>query len=264
MARTDLRPTATLDPAYDQLAAAYDLITAEYRHERWLDAIEALARGHGLSGRRVLDVACGTGKSFLPLLARGYRVTACDISPRMAALARAKAAGRAEVHVADMRHLPVFGEFDLVTCLDDALNHLVSDEDLLATLAGMCRNLRPRGIAVFDVNTLAAYRNSGDWVTEDDRRLVVWRGDGITVSEPGDDAEVVIELFTRADGDRWRRTTTRQRHRHFPIERVRSLAEAAGLRVLAAHGQRPGVVLEQSVDERRDHKAVLVTRRCDN
>ena len=44
-------------------------------------------------GERVLDVACGTGKSFMPFLARGWDVTACDLSPAMLARA-ATVAGR--------------------------------------------------------------------------------------------------------------------------------------------------------------------------
>ena len=53
-----------------------------------------------LRGRRLLDVACGTGRSFLPMLERGYDVTACDISPAMAARAREKSGGAARVLVA--------------------------------------------------------------------------------------------------------------------------------------------------------------------
>src|SRR4051812_30675812 len=102
---------ATLDAgaerAYDALAPVYDLLTGSYAYDRWLSALEDLARAHGLRGRRALDVACGTGKSFLPLLERGYEVTACDVSAGMVALAAAKARGRAALHLADMRALPV-------------------------------------------------------------------------------------------------------------------------------------------------------------
>ena len=133
--------------AYAVLAPAYDLLTAEYAYGPWLAAIESLALRHGLTGRRLLDVACGTGKSFMPLLDRGYDVTACDISPEMAAGARAKAAGRADVLVADMRRLPVLGEFDLITCIDDAINHLLGPDEVADTLAGLRENLAPGGAA---------------------------------------------------------------------------------------------------------------------
>src|SRR4051812_48148758 len=93
---------AGAERAYDALAPAYDLLTGGYAYDRWLAALESLAVAHGLAGRRVLDVACGTGKSFLPLLERGYAVTACDVSAGMLALAGAKAAGRADLRLADM------------------------------------------------------------------------------------------------------------------------------------------------------------------
>ena len=165
----------TLDhpPAYDGLASTYDLLTAGYRHDRWLAAVERLAIACGLSGRRVLDVACGTGKSFLPLLERGYQVTACDLSRGMIAEADRKARGRADLFVADMRRLPVLGPFDLATCLDDAVNHLEQPDEVLATFAGVRENLAPGGLFVFDVNTLAAYRAPGDVAVEDAERVVV-------------------------------------------------------------------------------------------
>src|SRR5829696_4235844 len=144
--------------AYAVLAPAYDLLTAEYAYGPWLAAIERLARRHGLSGRRLLDVGCGTGKSFLPLLDRGFDVCACDISPEMVAEAEHKAGGRAAVHVADMRRLPVLGAFDLITCLDDGINHLLDRDEVADALSGLRENLAPGGLLVFDVNTLAAYR----------------------------------------------------------------------------------------------------------
>src|SRR5690349_20407066 len=128
--------------AYDGLAPHYDAFTAGYEYDRWLDALEAMARAAGLDGRRLLDIGCGTGKSFLPMVERGYEVVACDLSPSMVARAREKVApGRAEVVVADMRKLPQLGTFDLVTCLDDAVNYLTSSDQLRAALEGFRRNL---------------------------------------------------------------------------------------------------------------------------
>ena len=172
-------------PAYAVLAPASDLLTADYAYGHWLAALERLARRHGLVGRRLLDVACGTGKSFMPLLERGFEVTACDISPEMVAEARHKAAGRAELHVADMRRLPVLGEFDLITCLDDAINHLLGPDELADAFDCLRANLAPSGLLVFDVNTLAAYREIPDMVVEDDERLIYWRGGLAELKRPG-------------------------------------------------------------------------------
>src|SRR3954453_12141681 len=81
--------------AYELLAPFYDSYTREYGHERWLANLEAIATAHGLRGNRLLDVGCGTGKSFLPMIERGYEVTGCDISPAMVERAREAAGGAA-------------------------------------------------------------------------------------------------------------------------------------------------------------------------
>ncbi len=246
--------------AYAVLAPAYDLLTAEYAYGPWLAAIERTARRFGLRGRRVLDVGCGTGKSFLPLLERGFEVTACDISPEMVALAREKAGPRADVYVADMRRLPVFGDFDLITCIDDAINHLLSADEVADALASMRENLSPGGLLVFDVNTLAAYRHVPDVVVEDEDLLLRWRGDLAELSEPGGEAEVVIDVFAREGAGRWRRSESRQRHRHHPIEELVELVEDAGLELAAVLGQRPGAILDAELDEELHGKAVFIVR----
>jgi SAM-dependent methyltransferase len=252
----------SLSPAYDDLAPAYDLLTAGYRHDLWLAAIERLATRCGLRGRSVLDVACGTGKSFIPLLERGYQVTACDVSPAMVAEARKKAAGRATVYVADMRCLDARGPYDLVTCLDDAINHLEGEDEVLATFRAIRNNLAPGGLLVFDVNTLAAYRASGDMAAEDAEHVVVWRGQREPQASPGHRTRVLVDVFARLDGDVWRRTTTEQSHRHYPVADIERLLGDAGLEVVTARGQRPGARLDREVDEERHAKALFVARRA--
>jgi SAM-dependent methyltransferase len=246
--------------AYDAVAPGYDLLTAGYAYDRWIDALENLARKNGLRGARLLDVACGTGKSFLPFLERGYDVTACDVSPGMVRIADAKAGGRARCEVADMCALPVLGAFDLVTCLGDALNHLTAPGDVAAALAGIAANLAPGGLAVLDLNTLAAYREVPDAVAEDEHRLVVWNGGAAAIAEPGGSAVLAIDVFERV-GELWSRSTARQPHRHHPVDEVVALLPAAGLECAAIRGQATGAVLEPYAGEAAHPKAIVLARR---
>jgi ubiquinone/menaquinone biosynthesis C-methylase UbiE len=63
--------------AYESLAPVYDRFTDGYDHDGWVERLVGIARRHGQSGHRALDVACGTGKSFAPLLRRDGRAGAC-------------------------------------------------------------------------------------------------------------------------------------------------------------------------------------------
>jgi SAM-dependent methyltransferase len=261
--------TATLDPAeaaYDALAPAYDVLTADYDYDAWLRAIEGVAVAHGLAGRRVLDVACGTGKSFLPLLERGYDVTACDISEAMLRVARTKAGPRATLRRLDMRALPAMGCFDLVTCLDDALNYLPDEPAVTQALTGMRANLAPRGVLVFDVNTLRTYRGSfaGDWVVAGEDCVVAWRGRTAPDLPAGGSAELVVDAFVRgADGHDWTRHSAAHRQFHHPAERLERALAAAGLALRARMGQLPGALLDDGFSELEHAKALYVASRTE-
>src|SRR3954469_25798640 len=225
--------------AYDGLAAHYDALTEGHDYERWIDAIEALAIEHGFAGRRVLDVACGTGKSFIPMLDRGYEVVACDLSPEMVSRAREKAAGRgARVLVADMRVLPRLGAFGLLTCLDDAVNYLASEGELRAAFEGFARNLVPGGLALFDANTLATYRTTfaGDAAMESGGARFRLRGEGSTDARAGERTSLWIEVLAPGPDGRARRSRTRHLQRHHPRAEVERAAAAAGLDLVAVRG----------------------------
>ncbi|MBE2314491.1 class I SAM-dependent methyltransferase [Solirubrobacter sp. CPCC 204708] len=243
--------------AYDVLAPAYDVLTGGYAYDSWIAALQRLALSHGLDGRRVLDVACGTGHSMLPWLERGYEVVGVDVSERMAAVARAKGL---EVHVADMRALPPLGQFNLVTCLGDGLNHLLEPEDVRRALGEMRCALAPGGLAVFDLNLLTAYRDTPDTIVEVEDRVVLWPGAGARIAAPGGVGELVVDVFER-EGELWRRTRSRQPHRHHPLVDVLGAARAEGYAIVGVYGQHPGVRLEDTADEHVHAKAIVIARR---
>lgn len=245
--------------AYEPLAPVYDALTADYDHAGWLGALDHLARDQLLPGRRALDVACGTGKSTLPLVERGYDVTACDLSPSMLAQARAKAGlERGRVFEADMRHLPEGGPFDLVTCLDDALNHLLDPKELTAAMRSAATLLAPGGLYVFDTNTLRTFRtafaSSGSWAQG--TRTFTWNGHGRPDAGPGTVARAEITVVD--DGPI---ASVLHLERHYPVETVVEAIRRAGLELAVVLGQTTGAVLHRTADELAHTKCVFVVRK---
>jgi SAM-dependent methyltransferase len=254
--------TTHADP-YDRLAPAYDVLTAGYDHERWLAALVTLLRESGLAGTNVLDVGCGTGASAAPLLAAGFTVTGVDRSAGMLEIARERMGEEMELVQADMRGLPCLGAFDVVACLDDGLNHLLSGADLQAALESMARNLAPGGLVLFDLNTLPTLRSvfSGDWATERDGAVIVWRGTGDPGLAPGGVTAAEISVLRPGEGGAYLREQVTVRERHHALDEVRERLWRAGLEPVAVRGQHRGGRLDESADEDAHHKLVIVARR---
>src|SRR5436305_491004 len=215
---------------YEAMAPVYDAFTGHYESEAWIADLVKLLDHHGLTGRRLLDVGCGTGTSFLPMLPQGWEVTGCDISPAMLTRAREKAGEAPQLAVADMLALPEFGQFDLVWALDDAINYLLSSAELEKALVGMRANLAPTGLLLFDVNELQAYRTffAETTVVEREGRRLIWRGLASADAAPGSICESEMEV---APGE-----VLTHRQRHFPEAEVRAALADAGLECLGVYG----------------------------
>lgn len=244
--------------AYDALAPYYDTFTHGYAHARWLAELEQWASAEGVHGSRLLDVACGTGKSFEPMLQRGYEVTACDLSPQMVSAARRRAAGKARVVVADMRALPWRRAFDLVTCINDAINYLLTGEDLMRALRGMARALAPGGAVIFDANALMTYRTAfaSRSTYERDGCIFRWEGSTSKSFRPGNLASAKLTVVSPT-GSR----ATRHVQRHWPAAALRSACRRAGFDRVMLRGQLPGAELVGTPDEECHPKLVCLAVR---
>jgi SAM-dependent methyltransferase len=246
---------------YERLACVYDAFTAASDYETWTTHVLALAASYGWRGTDVLDVACGTGKSFMPLVERGFRVTGCDVSPAMLAEATRKAP-EVPLIEADMRALPQLGAFELIVCFDDALNHLLDEEQLASAFASVARNLRPAGLFLFDLNSLLAYRTTfaQHSVAEHEELIFALRGDSTSDAEPGCLATAHVDAFRPCEDGRYERTTAQLVQRHFPPHRVTAVLSETELECLGVHGVMADGSHVPEPDESRQLKLMYVAR----
>ncbi len=130
---------------YEDIVNGTERIDAADRFAAWL--IEA----HDV--RRALDVACGTGLYAKALARQGTRVVAADISAGM--IERARAAGDDDIKwiCSPMETIATetTGPFDAILCMGNSLPHLLTDEQLRATLAGFANLLAPGGVAILQL-----------------------------------------------------------------------------------------------------------------
>jgi len=142
---------------YDDIAEFYDLIYADWegsmrRHGATISAM--LGRDSGTA--RILDASAGIGTQSLPLAALGYDVVARDLSPGAIRRLKREARDRGlqiDAAPCDMREIPssTHGVFDAVISFDNSVPHLLSDADIVATLARFRQVLAPGGIVLLSV-----------------------------------------------------------------------------------------------------------------
>lgn len=99
-------------------------------------------------GEPVLEIMCGTGLVAIPLAQEGYRVTGVDMAEPMLAQARRKseAAGvDVEWVQGDARYFDLGQQFKLIYLPGNSISHLLTREDLEASLASVARHLHPEG-----------------------------------------------------------------------------------------------------------------------
>jgi len=185
------------EASYDELAPFYHLLFPDWnasmaRQAATLNGI--IRQNWGEEVRTVLDAACGIGTQALGLAARGYQVTASDLSQAEVERARREAAARGlalDFSVADMRAVfTAHGrrQFDVVIACDNSVPHLLTDDDLRQAFEQFHACLHPGGGCLLTVRDYdreerdgvqvkpAAFRVDPDGV----RRLLfqVWEADG--------------------------------------------------------------------------------------
>jgi glycine/sarcosine N-methyltransferase len=144
-------PTRTF---YDDLAESYHLMFAD-----WTQSVRRQAAVLGpliereipAIALRILDCGCGIGTQSLGLAQRGHAIVGVDQSEVAIGRARREAQQRSlsiQYKVADMRDLSsvLENEFDLAIAIDNALPHLLDEQDLAQAVQQIAGKLRPGGL----------------------------------------------------------------------------------------------------------------------
>jgi SAM-dependent methyltransferase len=233
-----LDPHASVVEFYDALAPWYHLVYPDWEASiAWqgeaLAALLAAEWGDGV--RRLRDVTMGVGTQALGLAARGYQVIGSDLSPSSVRRAGAEATRRGLTlrgHVADVRALAARpGSADAVLACDNALPHLLSEDEIQVALAECLRCLRPGGGCVVSLRDYGPAPAPGTEEIKDYGHRV-WEGRACRLRQiwrwRGPIYDVAFELVATGDAAEVILRTPPTTYFAVPVARVAALMGAVG------------------------------------
>lgn len=143
-------PYANLAKLYDSFATD-DSLQVLYRE--WRDSLLAAIQKYKVNVRVLVDLACGTGNSTIPWTKqRGWTVIGVDRSSAMLREARKKSS-RVQWYRQGLTKLDLKERADVMTCHFDALNHILTSQDLQRVFLRVANTLNEGGLFQFDLNT---------------------------------------------------------------------------------------------------------------
>lgn len=166
--------------SYTVLAEFYDQLTTDVPYVRWANYLEKQFARHKNPIRSIVELGCGTGTLAAILAARGYQVTAVDLSPDMLSVAAEKCEELdVQLVCQDMSKLALPMQADAVICCLDSLNYVTRPAQVQRTFQRVFRALKPGGLFLFDVKTPYALESADGqvYIDENEEVYCVWRGE---------------------------------------------------------------------------------------
>ena len=136
---------------YETLARFYDaLVKDDDATKDWVTLIE-----NAITGKDILELACGSGEITIQLAKDGYHVLGSDLSSDM--IEEAKKKEHIELvdwKVMDMSDFHLDQKFDAILCLCDSFNYLLHKSQVTQMIRLVKEHLRVGGTFIMDMHSL--------------------------------------------------------------------------------------------------------------
>ncbi|MDO7488088.1 methyltransferase domain-containing protein [Peribacillus frigoritolerans] len=220
---------------YERFAYVYDELMKDAPYEKWLMILTAKLEQYGVGGRKVLDLACGTGEMTVELAQHGFEVTGVDLSDEMLLVANEKAVKLGlsiPLFQQNMAELEGLGQFDCVTIFCDSLNYLRGEEDIVKTFSRVHEHLKDGGLLLFDIHSIYKMEQIfGDNTFAVNGEEVSYIWDCFPGEEPYS-VEHDLSFFVRDDeSGLYDRFDELHYQRTYPVEQYKNWLEQAGFKV---------------------------------
>lgn len=233
---------------YDSFSKDYHLIFKDWDHSiKWhSDTVNKVIAQYMDTPRNeisLFDCSCGIGTQAIGLALLDYKVHATDLSPKAVERAQKEAerlGTKLTFGVADFLKLKeqVNGLFDVVITFDNALPHLLNDEDLLTTFKNIWDKLNNNGLflgSIRDYDQLIIDRPQimAPYVIDNksERRIAfqVWDW------EKDSNNYIVNQFIVTGGNHNWNTTNLSTSYRAISKKELKNLLEKTGFKDVTWH-----------------------------
>lgn len=221
--------------AYSDFALVYDTLMDNTPYDRWCELIVGILKRYGIEKDLVLDLGCGTGTLTELLAKEGYDMIGVDYSEEMLsrAMEKREESGLSILYLLqDMREFELYGTVKAVVSVCDSLNYLLEEEDVIETFRLVNNYLDPKGLFIFDFNTVHKYRDViGDTTIAENREdcSFIWEN---YYHEEERINEYDVTFFVK-EGELFRRFEETHYQRGYTVEEMQAYLEEAGLELIS-------------------------------
>ena len=225
--------------AYTSFAAVYDEFMDNIPYEEWAEYLKELLNEYGIKDGLLLDLGCGTGTMTEILAKSGYDMIGIDNAEDMLEIAMDK---RAESGLdilyllQDMREFELYGTVRAIVSICDSVNYIIDEEDLVEVFRLVNNYLDPKGMFIFDFNTVYKYREVlGERTIAEDREDCSFIWDNYYYEDEQIN-EYELSLFIREeDSDLYRKYQETHLQKAYDLETMKRLIEESGLEYITAY-----------------------------
>lgn len=223
--------------AYTSFAEVYDRFMDNIPYKEWCEYVNGLLNEYEIRDGLILDLGCGTGSLTELLADRGYDMIGVDNSEDMLQIAmdkREKSGKDILYLMQDMREFELYGTVRAVLSICDCMNYILEYEDLVEVFRLVNNYLDPRGIFIFDLNTIYKYETlMGESTIAEDREECSFIWDNYYDKESKIN-EYDLSLFIKQEEDLYRKYTENHYQRAYSLEEVKRAINEAGMDFVAA------------------------------
>ena len=225
--------------AYTSFASVYDTFMDNIPYEEWAEYVIGLLKEYGIEDGLVLDLGCGTGNMTELLASAGYDMIGVDNAQEMLEIAmekREKSGHDILYLLQDMREFELYGTVKAIVSVCDSINYITEESDLLEVFRLVNNYLDPKGIFVFDFNTVYKYSEVlGNQTIAEDREDCSFIWDNYYYEDEGIN-EYELSLFIKEDdSELYRKYQETHFQKAYDLKTIEELIERSGLEYVTAY-----------------------------